>query len=130
MPIVKKSHCKRAIIDIARFGDNDVLPFDVDNRFFREESAALLDLVFAFARSMEKQTADDVIGIFKELRLFSERLLAPAGYSGFRITTKIHPFWNAYFNSLAIALAERNETERDDCAHSYRYLRKGEALFD
>lgn len=31
--------------------------------------------------------------------LFSERLLVPAGSAGFRITTKIQPFWNIYSNA-------------------------------
>jgi hypothetical protein len=62
--------------------------------------------------------------------VFSERLLAPAGSSGFRITTKIHPFWNLYLNGVGVALAERHEAVRSSRAHSYRFVSNGPALFD
>jgi len=62
--------------------------------------------------------------------MFHERLLTPTGYSGFRVTTKIHPFWNIYFNGLGIAVAEKHETERSCRAHAYRFISDGTALFD
>ncbi len=39
----------------------------------------------------------------------SERLIAPSGPAGFRVVTKIHPFWNIYLNGLAISLVEALE---------------------
>src|SRR5690606_34574902 len=60
----------------------------------------------------------------------SERLLVPAGAHGFRITTRIHPFWNLYLNGLAFAIAEANEINRSIRAHSYRLSGDGEGLFD
>ena len=130
MPIIKRQFCRRAIGDVARYGDNDVLPFDIDNRFFRDEMNKLTNLLFTFSKLMEDKTKDDLLAYLKGLSLFSERLLAPTGYSGFRITTKIHPFWNAYFNALAIAVAELHEPTRSTRAHSYRYLTEGDSLFD
>ncbi|PCI85108.1 MAG: reverse transcriptase [Hyphomicrobiales bacterium] len=53
--------------------------------------------------------------------IYSERLLTPAGTSGFRITTKIHPFWNLYLNGLAVGIAENLEPDRSERAHSYRF---------
>jgi hypothetical protein len=47
-------------------------------------------------------------------------LLVPVGSHGFRITTKIHPFWNLYLNGLGLAIAEENEAYRRAQAHSYR----------
>jgi len=38
--------------------------------------------------------------------------VATTGPAGFRITTKIHPFWNLYFNGLRIAIAETFEPKR------------------
>ena len=64
------------------------------------------------------------------LHLFSERLLVPTGPEGFRITTKIVPFWNIYINGLGVAIAEKHETERSPNAHSYRFATSGDELFD
>ena len=130
MPIVREAHCRRALEDIATHGDNDVLPFDIDNRFLKDAIDEITKLLFEFALGMEKKSLGDAITTLKNLTLFSERLLAPAGYSGFRITTKIHPFWNAYLNALAIGLAEIHEPKRGPQAYSYRYRKDGDSLFD
>ena len=52
-----------------------------------------------------------------KLQLFSERLLVPTGSSGFRITTKIHPFWTVYLNGLGIAIA-KNTNPSEVTAHT------------
>ena len=130
MSIVQEIHCRRAIQDIAAYGDNDVLPFDIDNRFFKDAIDELETLLSTFASQMENKDTEDAARTIKNVSLFSERLLAPAGYSGFRITTKIHPFWNAYLNALAIALAEIHEPSRSASTYSYRYKNDGDSLFD
>lgn len=56
--------------------------------------------------------------------------MVPTGSTGFRITTKISPFWNIYFNALGVAVAERLEGLRSENAHSYRYEAEGDSLFD
>ena len=130
MSFVQREHCRRAIKDISDYGDNDILPFDIDNRFFRDRIEDLQELLFAFASRMEKKQPKDVAEELKKFTIFSERLLAPAGYSGFRITTKIHPFWNAYLNSVAIAVAAIHESTRSSRTYSYRYKSDGDSLFD
>ena len=130
MSFVQRHHCIRAIKDISDYGDNDVLPFDIDNRFFREKIDDLHNLLFSFASRMDKKQPKDAAKELKRFTIFSERLLAPAGYSGFRITTKIHPFWNAYLNALAIALAAVHEPSRSTRTYSYRYQSDGDTLFD
>ena len=130
MSFVNKEHCRRAIKDVSDYGDNDVLPFDIDNRFFRDKMEDLQDLLLIFASKMEKKKPKDAAEELKKFTIFSERLLAPAGYSGFRITTKIHPFWNAYLNSLAIAVAAVHEPNRSSRTYSYRYKSDGDSLFD
>ena len=64
------------------------------------------------------------------LHIFSERLLVPTGSAGFRISTKLHPFWNIYFNGLGVSIAEQHEPQRSNAAHSYRYIQQGAGLFD
>ncbi len=130
MSIVREVHCRRALEDIAAHGDNDVLPFDIDNRFFKDAIEEISLLLSNFVLGMERKQPKDAQKTLKGLDFYSERLLSPAGYSGFRVTTKIHPFWNAYLNALAIGLAEIHEPRRSSQAYSYRFAKDGDTLFD
>lgn len=128
--MLKEEHFVRAINDIVKNGDNDTLPIDADVAFLRESKEQLVKLALKFSGSLEKQDKRYALNKFNQIPFFSERLLTPAGPTGFRVTTKIHPFWNMYFNALGVAIAERHEPKRSDRAHSYRYLIEGGALFD
>jgi hypothetical protein len=130
MTIVTLDHFRRAVADIAEHGDNDVLPFDIDTRFIAARSEELAKLAFNVGEMLEKKIDADCIGALDSITVFSERLLAPAGSSGFRITTKIHPFWNIYLNGVGVALAERYEVVRSSRAHSYRFASSGPSLFN
>jgi hypothetical protein len=130
MAILTIDHFRRAVADIVAHGDNDVLPFDVDTRFIAERGEELANIAFNLAATLEKKTKEDCKGTLEAITIFSERLLAPAGSSGFRITTKIHPFWNIYLNGVGVALAEKYEAVRSDRVHSYRFVSEGAALFD
>jgi reverse transcriptase-like protein len=123
-------HFRRAIADISAHGDNDTLPFDVDNGFIADNQEALAAIAFKFSQELETAGKKAARGIVDGLPVFSERLLAPTGSAGFRITTKIHPFWNLYFNALGIAVAEALEPKRSARAHSYRFIREGSSLFN
>lgn len=84
-------------------------------------------MAFAFFVQLQRDSEQKI----SELNVFSERLLAPTGPTGFRVVTKIQPFWNIYFNGLGIAIAEALENNRDGRVHSYRFLFSGgNALFD
>lgn len=130
MPTVTLNHFKRATADVGAHGDNDTLPFDIDNRFIAENADTLAELAFAYSQELERATKKSARTAIDSLVIFSERLLVPTGAAGFRITTKIHPFWNAYFNGLAICVAEIHEPMRSDRAHSYRFTAQGDGLFD
>lgn len=130
MNVLKLEHFERAANDIGAHGDNDTLPFDMDTKFISEVGGELSKIAFEFATKIEAKARKDAVKSLNAIQMFSERLLSPAGYSGFRITTKIHPFWNIYFNGLGIAVAEKHESERSGRAHSYRFTRDGTALFD
>lgn len=125
-------HFERAAREIAKHGDNDTLPFDIDVRFCGEQAEALASIAFGFYSELrDSPSAKDNFDRISELHVYSERLLAPSGPSGFRVVTKIHLFWNVYLNGLAIAIAEVLEPKRSPCVHSYRFLPKGgEQLFD
>lgn len=125
-------HFDRAAREVAKHGDNDTLPFDVDVRFCGDEAEALASIAYGFYSELrDSQAAKDNHERIAELNVHSERLLAPSGPTGFRVVTKIHLFWNIYLNGLAIAIAEAFEPCRSPCVHSYRFLQTGgEQLFD
>ena len=129
MPVTL-AHFQRAAVDVGANGDNDMLPFDVDVNFVKEKQGDIAQLAFSFYERLRALSAEHVRGKVRELDVFFERLLVPAGASGFRISTKIHPFWNVYLNGLAVAVAEAHEPLRQARAHSYRFSAAGESLFD
>jgi hypothetical protein len=129
MPEIKLDHFRRAAVDIGAHGDNDTLPFDIDNRFIKQNAEVLAKIAFEYCRTLTQGSADSARKAISSLNVFSERLLAPTGPAGFRITTKIHPFWNLYFNGLGIAIAEVLEPARSARAHSYRLAPQGDGLF-
>ncbi|QXO74734.1 RNA-directed DNA polymerase [Morganella morganii] len=130
MNTVKLEHFIRAIEDVGAHGDNDMLPFDIDTVFISESKTQIANIAFDFFKRLEKDGKKNARNSLNEIQVYSERLLSPTGASGFRISTKIHPFWNIYLNGLAIAIAEINESKRNPNAHSYRYIETGENLFD
>lgn len=113
-----------AASEIAHNGDNDTLPFDADVDFIREKHSELAQLAFDISSTIN--SGYDI----NQYPIFSERLLASSGPNGFRMITKIHPFWNIYLNGLAIAIAKKNEPKRNPRAHSYRFAPKENYLFD
>lgn len=125
-------HFERAALEVAKHGDNDTLPFDIDVRFCGDEAEALASIAYGYYSELrDSQAAKDNHERIAELPIHSERLLAPSGPAGFRVITKIHPFWNIYLNGLAIAIAEVLEHQRFPNVHSYRFLPTGgEQLFD
>ena len=130
MPGVTLEHFKRAAAEIGSHGDNDTLPFDIDNRFIKDTQSELAGLAYDYFSEIDSGNRKNAIRAINSLDIFSERLLVPTGPTGFRITTKLHPFWNIYINGIGVAIAEKHEDERADTAHSYRYVGTGEVLFD
>lgn len=79
---------------------------------------------------MHGKSKKDLLSTLGSITIGSERLLVPVGSHGFRITTKIHPFWNLYLNGLGYAIAKTNEPNRSSRAHSYRFEGSAGSLFD
>lgn len=124
-------HFERAAREISAHGDNDTLPFDLDVRFCGDKAQQLAAIAFGFYEELRNGPEKDNKERIAAMHVYSERLIAPSGSAGFRVVTKIHPFWNTYLNGLAIAIAEALEPKRENCAHSYRFLIYGEEqLFD
>ena len=130
MPVTL-DHFVRAAADIAAHGDNDMLPFDIETRFIADNQQELAEIAYDYFQRLERDSVENNKNLIGGLTVFNERLLAPAGPSGFRTATKIHPFWNLYFNGLGIAVADALYALRHSAAWSYRFLPDGgEELFD
>lgn len=127
---VKLDHFLRAALEIGNSGDNDTLPYDLDAAFIKDRSADLAPLCLALFQGIETGAFGKAVIFMNGLAIGSERLLVPSGSHGFRITTKIHPFWNLYLNGLGLAIAEANESNRSPRAHSYRLTAQGPGFFD
>ena len=128
---VSEIHFLRAAREIGKSGENDTLPYDPDARFIKERAGGIAALCKSlYDRIAAFETDDGAKGFVNGLELFSERLLAPAGAHGFRIVTKIHPFWNVYLNGLGIAIAEHVEPIRSEKVFSYRVSNEEDRFFD
>jgi hypothetical protein len=45
---IKYEHFKKAAKEIGSHGDNDTLPFDIDNKFISDKHAEIAELAFEF----------------------------------------------------------------------------------
>ncbi len=127
---VSQDHFRRAALEIGKSGENDTLPYDIDAGFIRDRAEDLSRICFNLFESINARTQKNAAGYVNELTIGAERLLTPSGSHGFRITTRIHPFWNLYLNGLGIAIAEANEANRSQRAHSYRLGGEAPSYFD
>lgn len=124
-------HFERAAREVAKHGDNDTLPFDLDVRFCGDKAGALATIAYGFFNELKTGPVKENHERIAALPIWSERLVAPSGPAGFRVVTKMHPFWNIYLNGLSIAIAEKLEPQRALTAYSYRFLPSGgDQLFD
>ncbi|MBU0779876.1 MAG: RNA-directed DNA polymerase [Alphaproteobacteria bacterium] len=117
-------------MEIGRSGENDTLPYDVDAGFIRDKADDLAQVCLNLFKNINIKSEKNAAKFVNNLTVVSERLLAPAGSNGFRITTKIHPFWNLYLNGLGFAIAEAHEKTRSSRVHSYRLSSDENYLFD
>jgi len=127
---VSRDHFLRAALEIGQSGENDTLPYDIDAGFVRDRAEQLSDICFRLFQQIDARTPSNAAAYVNSLTIGAERLLAPSGSHGFRITTRIQPFWNLYLNGLGIAIAEANEAHRSARVHSYRLGGEPPSFFD
>lgn len=107
----------RAIENISKFGDTDIFPLEFERHIFSDRPGEVIALL-----EDRDKNFDDVISATPPI---FERTLVPVGYTGFRWATYIEPFWNAYYLSLVLEMADGIESQRipvaDQKVFSYRY---------
>lgn len=112
----------RAAREVGAHGDNDTLPFDGDSRFVKVAANSLAFVASELYGKFSSQKPSEVREALRGYEPFSERVLVATGAAGFRVVTKIHPFWNLYLNGLAIGIARVSAARRSSRAYSYRFL--------
>ncbi|MBB6431382.1 RNA-directed DNA polymerase [Algisphaera agarilytica] len=117
MPLLFAEAAKRSIKNIGKYGDTDVFPFSYEKDIFHEkenECAAILEGMFA---DFDRAISDDPPRFIQAL--------SQVGYTGFRWTTQIDPYWNAYYLALVLSIADEVESARSPITnaqvYSYRY---------
>jgi len=106
-----------SLINIAKHGDTDIFPFPFESHLFFDKPLECRNLLLELHKNFDSTLAMDPP--------LTIETLTQVGYTGFRWATLIEPFWNAYYLSLVIALAEQIESQRipinDGVVFSYRY---------
>lgn len=107
----------KALNNIIKHGDTDIFPFPFERNLFEEKFSESLKILEGYHSNL-----DEALSKSPPLTLVK---LSQVGYYGFRQATLIEPFWNAYFLSLVISLADLIEKTRikeiDRRIFSYRY---------
>ncbi len=103
--------------NIATHGDTDIFPFPFETHVFYD----CLDLCKSLLSEIHKDF-DKFISLHPPSTIVT---LTQVGYTGFRWVTQIEPFWNAYYLSLVISIADQIEKKRilesDKTVFSYRF---------
>jgi hypothetical protein len=117
MTLIEPATFRRAIDNVANWGDTDVFPFPVENHVMHDVPEEVVALLVDIAANFDATLQAIPIAEFSTL--------APVGYTGFRWATQIDPFWNAYLLSLVLALGPSIESARisegEEKIFSYRY---------
>jgi hypothetical protein len=101
---ISKASLEMAVKNVAEHGDTDVFPFPVENHWFHDDPAGVVDLL--------EQLDADFDNWLSEYPIVFEKLLAGVGYAGFRAATQVDPIWNAYLLALVLEIAPELEAAR------------------
>lgn len=117
MPLLPPDAVRRAVENVAVWGDTDVFPLPIENHVMHDSGQQVVGLL--------NNICSDFDDRLNSTSIPSYSTLAPVGYVGFRWATQIDPVWNAYLLSLVISLAEKIEGDRipesEQKVFSYRY---------
>jgi hypothetical protein len=117
VPLIDQAYFRRAVHNIATWGDTDVFPFPVENHVFHDKTEATVSLLSTMCRDFDSTLTQQPP--------INYSALSPVGYNGFRWATQIDPLWNAYFLGAVLSLAgqieERRVSESEGIVFSHRY---------
>jgi len=106
-----------ALRNVSEHGDTDIFSFPFENLLFRDRPSDAVALIQAIHAKH-----DHWLSVYPPETM---RTLTQVGYAGFRWATLIDPFWNCYYLSLVLSIAEKIESvrvpEADKTVFSYRF---------
>ncbi|MCD9122398.1 RNA-directed DNA polymerase [Cupriavidus sp. UGS-1] len=106
-----------ALRNVAQYGDTDIFSYPFENLLFRDRLTEASKLI----RDMHEEP-ERWLSLYPPQTM---RSLTQVGYTGFRWATLIDPFWNAYYLSLVLSIADKIESvrlpEASGTIFSYRF---------
>ena len=93
-----------ALRNVAEHGDTDIFSFPFENLLFRDRLPDAAKLIKEIHAKPEQW-----LSLYPPQTM---RSLAQVGYAGFRWATLIDPFWNAYYLSLVLSIADKIDSVR------------------
>ena len=115
--IVSRSSALLAVRNVARHGDTDVYPYPLENHWFYDDEASVVELLL--------KLDSDFDGWLRSNPPSYATGLSSVGYNGFRAATQIDPIWNAYLLGLLIEIGPDIEKARipvdKQTVFSYRF---------
>lgn len=112
-----QDYFRRAVANVAKFGDTDIFPFPFENHVFHDRPTDAISLL--------NDMHADFDGWLAKYPPAHDGALVPVGYTGFRWATQLDPIWNLYLLSLVLSIADKIEEQRvarqDQSVFSYRY---------
>jgi len=113
-----QSAFEASLRNVAHHGDTDIFPFPFENLIFADcptEAKVILESIH-----------NDFLNWLSSYPPQTIPSLAQVGYTGFRWATLIDPFWNAYYLSLVVSIADQIEAQRipeaQEAVFSYRFM--------
>jgi hypothetical protein len=117
VPLLDRATLRRAIDNVANWGDTDIFPLPIENHVFHDLPEPTIDLLSEMVDNFDSEISSFPVDSYSTL--------APVGYTGFRWATQIEPVWNAYLLASVLSLAPEIESARLDeqmgRVFSYRY---------
>ncbi|WP_265922982.1 RNA-directed DNA polymerase [Cupriavidus nantongensis] len=108
---------KAALRNVAQHGDTDIFSFPFENLLFHDRLSE--------ASKVIRDIHDRPDHWLSQYPPQTIRSLTQVGYTGFRWATLIDPFWNAYYLSLVLSIADKIESvrlpESAGAVFSYRF---------
>ena len=106
------NYTKLALKNISSYGDTDIFPYPIENALFYDMSNEAITIVDKMISQMDEIRS----GLYPINRV---SISVPVGYTGYRWTTFIDPWWNAALLSIVLSISEQIECYRkpalDNC---------------
>ena len=115
-----KESISLALDNIIHFGDTDIFPSSIENILFED----LRDHCIKHFEELKSKNKADFKQYLSSYPPVNFSTVCSVGNTGYRWATLIDPYWNAYFLSLVLKIAQNIEDKRikNEYVYSYRFF--------